>query len=167
MTNSTSMTVRSFAGSRRRKGFTLIELVVAMVVAAILAAIAIPAYSSYVRKARRTDVKSALLDLASLEERYYSTANKYSQTASELGYGAFPAIIGNGNGTYTIATPGTVDATASSGTTVGTPASYTITATAILDQLNDTQCRTFTVTSGGGQTATDSGGVDATAACWR
>src|SRR3981081_4959749 len=111
MTKSTSMAGSSFAGTQRRKGFTLIELVVAMVVAAILAAISIPAYSSYVRKARRTDAKSALLDLASLEERYYSTANKYSQTASELGYGSFPAIIGNGNGTYSIAPPGTVAAT--------------------------------------------------------
>jgi type IV pilus assembly protein PilE len=33
---------------RKSAGFTLVELVVAMVIAAILAAIAIPAYSSYV-----------------------------------------------------------------------------------------------------------------------
>jgi len=53
------------SGLERRpalRGFTLIELVVTMVIIAILAAIAIPSYTSYVRKGRRTDAKSALLD---------------------------------------------------------------------------------------------------------
>jgi type IV pilus assembly protein PilE len=161
------MAARSFAGSRRRKGFTLIELVVAMVIAAILAAIAIPAYSSYVRKARRTDAKSALLDLASLEERFYSTQNQYTATATNLGYAAFPATVGNGGNYYSITVAQPVAATPPTGTTAGIPASYSITATAINDQLKDTQCKTFTVTSGGGQSALDSGNVDATVACWR
>ena len=36
------------------RGFTLVELIVAMVILAILAAIAIPSYSSYVLKSHRT-----------------------------------------------------------------------------------------------------------------
>src|ERR1700692_3674911 len=110
MSNRTSMARRSSAGSRRRKGFTLVELVVTMVIAAILAAIAIPAYSNYVRKARRADAKSALLDLASLEERFYSTQNIYSSTSTDLGYAAFPATVGSGY--YQIAAPTVVAAVA-------------------------------------------------------
>jgi type IV pilus assembly protein PilE len=80
---------------RKSAGFTLVELVVAMVIAAILAAIAIPAYSSYVLQAHRTDAKTALLDLASLEERYFSVNNAYTNVASNLGYTAFPQSVGS------------------------------------------------------------------------
>ena len=165
MSNRTSMARRSSAGSRRRKGFTLVELVVTMVIAAILAAIAIPAYSNYVRKARRADAKSALLDLASLEERYFSTQNAYTAVAANLGYAAFPATVGSG-GYYQIAAPTVVAAVAPTATTPGTPATFSITATSRGDQLNDTQCGSFTVTSGGGQSAL-SGTTDTTATCWR
>ena len=68
------------------RGFTLIELVIAMVIVSILAALAIPSYSAYVRKSRRTDAKNALLDMASLEERFFTTNNTYSSTPSDLGY---------------------------------------------------------------------------------
>src|ERR1700722_14663380 len=78
---------------KKSLGFTLVELIVAMVIAAILAAVAIPAYSNYVRKARRTEVKTALLDLASLEERYFSVNNSYTTSAAALGYAGFPATL--------------------------------------------------------------------------
>jgi type IV pilus assembly protein PilE len=139
---------------RKSRGFTLIELVVAMVIVAILAAIAIPAYSSYVRQARRTDAKTALLDLASLEERYFSVNNSYTATATSLGYSAFPATLPNND--YTIAAPTIVGATTTAA------ASYTLTATAIGDEAKDTQCLTFTLTSAGVQSATP----DITSSCW-
>ena len=68
------------------RGFTLTELIVAMVVATILVAIAVPGYTNYVRKARRTEAKTAVLDLASLEERFFSTSNSYSSNLSDLGF---------------------------------------------------------------------------------
>ena len=49
-------------------GFTLVELMVTLVVAAILATIAIPAYQNQIRESRRTEAKTALLDLAGREE---------------------------------------------------------------------------------------------------
>jgi type IV pilus assembly protein PilE len=150
---------------RTQKGFTLIELVVAMVIAAILAALAIPAYSSYVRKAHRTDAKSALLDMASLEERYFSTQNVYSQTWSDLGYSG-TGSISVGSGYYTVAPPSVTAAIAPTATSVGSPALYSLTATAVGDQLKDTQCYQFTVTSGGVRTSVDSTNTDSTAACW-
>jgi type IV pilus assembly protein PilE len=152
---------------RTQKGFTLIELVVAMLIAATLAAIAIPSYSNYARKAHRTDAKNALLDLASLEERYFSTQNVYSSSWSDLGYGASAAsTISVGNGYYTMATPTLVTATAPTATTTGVPATYSLTATAVGDQAKDTTCATFTVTSAGARTAQTSASVDSTASCW-
>jgi type IV pilus assembly protein PilE len=150
---------------RRTKGFTLIELIVVMVIASILAAIAIPSYSNYVRKSRRTDAKTALLNLASLEERYFSTANVYSATATDVGYAAWPATVGNND--YTIAAPviglPIAPTTAAPG---GTPATYTFTATPIGDQAKDVLCASFTISSTGQQTAT---GTDPNPSvdCWK
>ncbi|PRC91023.1 type IV pilin protein [Solimicrobium silvestre] len=80
-------------GKDRQAGFTLIELMVVIVIIGILVAVAVPAYNTSVQKSHRTDAKTALLDLASREEKFYSLNNEYSQTASDL-YGssvtAFP-----------------------------------------------------------------------------
>ena len=139
---------------RKLAGFTLIELVVTMVIAAMLAAIAIPAYSNYVLQAHRTDAKTALLDLASLEERYFSVNNAYTAVPANLGYSAFPATVGSGY--YTISAPSVTVATAAA------PATYTLTATAVGYQLKDTQCLTFTLTQAGVQAATP----DPNNSCW-
>lgn len=50
--------------SRPQTGFTLIELMIAVVIAGILAAVAYPSFVSYVQKARRADAKAALLAAA-------------------------------------------------------------------------------------------------------
>jgi type IV pilus assembly protein PilE len=149
----------------RQHGFSLIELVVTMLIIAILAAIAVPAYSSYVRKSRRTEAKSALLDIASLEERYFSTNNVYSNLPSDMGFPVgttlpFPV----GNGYYQITTMSKTDATApANSTSAGTPATFTITATAVNDQAKDLGCQTYTVTSTAQQTATGNDSAN----CWR
>ncbi len=151
---------------RRSRGFTLIELVVTMVIAAILAAIAIPAYSSYVLKSHRTDAKSALLDMASLEERYFSTQNTYTTNATQLGYPTASPPFAIGNGYYNITALTVVPAVApTSSTTSGTPATYSITATAIGGQLKDI-CTSFTINSAGQQTATGSD-PNANTDCWQ
>lgn len=148
-------------------GFTLVELLITMVVASIIFAIAIPSYQSFIQKSRRTDAKSALLDLASLEERYFSVNNVYTGTPSNLGYGALPFNVGSGY--YRVSqinvTPAVAPTTAIPG---GTPASFSIVAVPVpgSPQVADTACTSFTVTSGGGQSA-QSGTTDNTATCWR
>ena len=120
------------------RGFTLIELMVVVVVVAILSAIALPAYQDSVRKSRRTAAKTAVLDLASREERFYTTTNTYSATASDLGYSALPAAVPDAaTNFYQLSV--TVDNTAA-------PPTFTVTATAQGDQQSD-GCGNFSVTA--------------------
>ena len=73
--------------TRALRGFTLVELMVVVVIATILLSIAVPSYMSQVRQSRRTEAKTAVLDLASREERYFSTNGSiYSVTPADLGY---------------------------------------------------------------------------------
>lgn len=131
-------------------GFTLIELMVTVAIVAILATIASAAYTSQVQKSRRTDARSALLDLAGREEKLFSTTNAYSATATDLGYAAFPIAVGSGyyNLSVAVANP---------------PVTYVITATAIGTQVNDTQCSTLSVNQLGVQFST---GTGTAATCW-
>ena len=64
------------------RGFTLVELMVAVLVVGILAAIAIPSYRSYVLRATRAEAKQALLARASDLERCYTRNNTYMNAAA-------------------------------------------------------------------------------------
>lgn len=61
----------------REAGFTLIELLIAMVIIGILASIAYPAYTGYVRDARRADGKTGLMETAQQLERCYTRQSSY------------------------------------------------------------------------------------------
>ena len=141
---------------RRVAGFTLIELMVTLVVAAILISIAVPSYQSQVRKSRRTEARNAVMDLAAREERYYSVNNAYTNVALELGYGQDNAVISGrpiGSGYYTVS----VDLKdPKPDATPPTRGGFTITATAAGAQLKDTPCKTFAVDDVGTQTSTPS-----------
>lgn len=149
---------------RRSAGFSLIELMVVVAIASILLAVAVPSYLYEVRKSRRTDAKTALLDLAGREERYFSTNNfAYTTSLASLGYaGTLPLTLGSG---YYQITTANFTVTAGSSTVLPT---YTITATIMpgTDQTKDTTCASFTVTNAGAQTSLNSGGSDSTASCW-
>jgi type IV pilus assembly protein PilE len=126
---------------------------VTIVVLAILAAIAVPSYSSQVRKSRRTDARSAVLDAAGREERFFAINNKYSQTGTDLGYAAFPATVGGGYYTLSVQCADKACATG-----------FTATASAAGPQLQDTACASFAVDQTGLQTAT--GAANAATTCW-
>ena len=144
----------------RARGFTLIELMITVTVVAILASIAIPAYTSQIRKSRRTDAKTALLDLAGREERYLATNNHYTQTAADLGYGAFPSDVASGY--YTI------NVVAALGDATKLP-TFTATATPVggQGQDKDADCQSFQVSSTGAQASQNQGGTDSSATCWK
>ena len=63
-----------------RRGFTLIELMLAMTVLAILAAVAVPAFYEQVARARRSDLQAALMEDAAYLQHYYSAHDAFTDT---------------------------------------------------------------------------------------
>ncbi|MGH8232476.1 MAG: type IV pilin protein [Steroidobacteraceae bacterium] len=150
------------------KGFTLIELMIALTITAILAAISIPMYQRQVQHSRRVDARTAVLDAAGREERYLSTAGSYATTWAQLGFNSASATttpLTVGSGYYQMTATSTVAAPPN------TPPAYTVAATPVggSPQLKDTQCQYFSVTSTGQQFSSDTGagGTDTSATCWK
>ena len=63
----------------RRSGFTLIELLIVVVIIGILAAIAIPKFSSVKQKGYKTQAISDLTSLRTAEETFFTDSNRYAQ----------------------------------------------------------------------------------------
>jgi len=80
---------------RGYKGFTLIELMITVAIIGILAAIAYPSYIDQVRKSKRSDARSVLLEASNRQERYYTTQYEYADSMTKLGYAASPLITEN------------------------------------------------------------------------
>ncbi|MFG6469012.1 type IV pilin protein [Roseateles sp. BYS87W] len=66
--------------ARAQRGFTLVELMLATVIAAVLAAVAYPAYSAQVQRSRRADALAALTTILQAQERYRSNAPAYASS---------------------------------------------------------------------------------------
>lgn len=60
-----------------RRGFTLIELMITVAIVGILAAIAYPSYQDSVRKGKRAEGRTALIDFMQQQERYLTQTGSY------------------------------------------------------------------------------------------
>ena len=72
-----------------QKGFTLIELMIVIAIIGILAAIAIPAYQNYVKKAAYSEVISAMTSYKTAVDVCY--AEEGALSACDAGSGGVPA----------------------------------------------------------------------------
>jgi type IV pilus assembly protein PilE len=63
--------------SHKSKGFSLIELMIAVAIVAALAAIAYPSYIEQVANGRRSECRSGLLQAMQQQERYFTQFNRY------------------------------------------------------------------------------------------
>lgn len=81
--------------SPRQVGFTLIELMITVAIVGILAAIALPAYQDSVRKGKRAEGRTALLDYLQQQERFLSQTGTYSAMAAGATGVAFKTFSGD------------------------------------------------------------------------
>jgi type IV pilus assembly protein PilE len=147
--NPTRRTYR-IAPPGRTRGFTLIELMIAVAVVGIITAIALPAYRSYVLRGNRTDAIRTLTFYQQALERCYS------QNFTYIGCAQIPALpVASTQGYYSITMVPAATAT-----------SYTLVANATGTQAADTQCTSMQVSQNGAQQAFDDAMNDTTATCW-
>jgi len=152
---------------KSNRGFTLIELMIAIAIIGILAAVALPAYSDYVIRAKRVEATGLLLELSSFMERFFTENGQYHQDRDVAPVAvALPFIQSPKDGgiaAYNIAF-----------STAATATVFTITATPVGKQVSDTDCdavsidQTGTKCILGGAKCSDGTAADkdAVADCW-
>lgn len=73
----------SYVTNKRRRGFTLIELMNTVVVISVLALIAVPSYQQYVRQARRVQAQAELINLQRAIEKYRINNPSYEDCVAD------------------------------------------------------------------------------------
>ena len=76
---------------RPMAGFTLMELMMAILVLGLLLSIAIPGYRDYMIRANKSAAKAVLMEVASRQEQYMMTAGSYG-TLAQLNYTVPPEV---------------------------------------------------------------------------
>ena len=129
------------------RGFTLIEALLAVAIAAILASIALPSYREQVAKSRRLGAQAKLYSAAQFMERYYTGNHRYDQDATGQAIALPTPLQQTEDGAYALR--------------VLTPDrdSYTLMATPAAAQLND-RCGVLSLSHTGLQGASQPD-------CWR
>lgn len=67
----------------RRTGFTILELMIAAAIVGVIAAVALPLYSSYLLKSKTAEAKTNLGSLRVAEEGYYAEHDVHHPAAAE------------------------------------------------------------------------------------
>jgi len=129
-------------------GFTLIEVMIAVAVVAIIASIAFPAYRDQLEKGRRADGKALLTNMSQQLERCYTKFGRYNHAECS---------VQNGGSQTSDDTFYTVNVAGVAATT------YSLTAVPQGVQAADTTCANLTIDQAGQQTYSGTGVVSQ---CW-
>ena len=144
---------------QRKNGFTLIEVVVAVCIVAILLTLTLPSYQRQLRNTRRCLGSAELLQVMMRQEQYFVDHKQYAETLTDLGFPESPYAIdvqGNtvpalaGDRIYRIELSMQQDA-------------YTLRATPQLSQAEDSVCGTLSLDSKGVKRVT---GTSTRRECW-
>lgn len=142
---------------KRTKGFTLIELMIVVAIIGILSAIAIPAYTDYVTRAKIPEATSNLADLRVKMEQYYLDNRTYP-TVGCVVYPAVPLAT-------QLQVPAAGNFAFSCAVAVGPPPTYTLTATGVAGTSMSGFTYTVNQTNDKATTAVPTGWTS-NAACW-
>jgi type IV pilus assembly protein PilE len=130
---------------RANLGFSLIELMIAVVIVAILASVAFPSYQRHMLRGTRAEAQAQMMEIAGRQGQYLIDNRAYAGSAAALGITIPSSVASN----YTIA----INAPD------GNPPTFTVTATPTGNQTKDS-CGTLTLTHTGAKTASGTG------TCW-
>lgn len=139
--------------SHRGKGFTLIELMIAVAVVGILAMVALPSYNDYIRRANISEATAALGTMRTKLELYFQDNRTFVGACAANTVAPLPVGLKN----FTVTCP-TLSATAYTVQATGTNSVAGIVLT-----INEANVRATTVTSG--STMANAGYLD-NATCW-
>lgn len=142
-----------------RTGFSLIEVVVALVIVAITATYAVTSYRRYLVRSYRLEAVQGLLSAAAEQEKYYLAHGRYSDrldTAVGDQLPGLPVASITPHRRYQMAIE---LADASVFRLVSMPIANS-------GQGDDIECRRFSIDESGRRQALDSAGNDSTTRCW-
>ncbi|HZN26313.1 MAG TPA: type IV pilin protein, partial [Burkholderiales bacterium] len=153
--------MRSISPAHRRHGFTLIEVLMAVVIVAILASVAFPSYVDYVRRGKITQATTALATMRVQMEQYFQDNRTYANVAGVPAPCSPGAAVG--------APPNARYFTFSCDTPARTANTYTLTATGRADAgmggfvytVNETNTQASVITG-----AASTAGFVSNASCW-
>lgn len=125
--------------NQNKKGFSLLELMIALLIISICAAYSYPSYKRYITNLRRIDGKTALLDLANRLENYYAISNSYQK-----------ATIGTGSENDVLTSQYSADGWYTLSILKATKSTFLIQATPRKSQaIDDLICRSYTLNNQG------------------
>ncbi len=141
-----------------QRGFSLVEMLMALVVMAILASVALPAYQDSVRKSGRSAAKGALMGVAMRQEQHFLNNRSYSTDLGGLGL-PDPYYVDKTNDAVAGSDARRIYQIALDNTSA---TSYDAVATALLDQSAD-GCGNYTLNANGARSVSGAAGSNV---CW-